>query len=144
MLKAAWLCYFASLLAGMWFLLALTGTVGSEEIPGATYGVLRPPAQALRTETGTVTFEPNPVPARLQIRGTSLRIVALEKPTIWEANASVPMMFQICAFAIGSILVAILFVTAPRKHALINGAQEVRPRFKFELQHRRISDNTGR
>lgn len=35
-LKLSWLSYFASLLAGMWFLLALTGTVGSEEIPGVS------------------------------------------------------------------------------------------------------------
>lgn len=69
----------------------------------------------LQTPAGVVTFERNPVPVRLDSQmvtptGTVVRIVPLEKPSIWADNTRIPMLVQILMFAFGSLLVAVVFI----------------------------------
>jgi hypothetical protein len=115
-LKASVVAYLVSLVAGIWFLLALTGSVASEETPGVTYGVVQYQPRQLQTDRGTVTFQPNSVPVRIEHPAEpnadqTVRLVPLEKPTIWAFGTRLPMLLQAATFCVGSLFVVTVFVT---------------------------------
>lgn len=114
-LAFAWMCYFVSFFAGMWYLLAVTGTVAMDAEPGVTYGVVKSSPRTLQSQYGEVVFEAAPTlvavrEIRRDANGAILRISKAEEPSVWADNLRLPMFIEIFAFGLGSIAVGMVFM----------------------------------